>query len=160
MSNSFSGLEMLKIAILMEDEGYNFYKNGIENTSGEVKKFLLNAAEQESMHKENFSKLYDEMSAGKEEESEYLFDNEVAKFLGGLIENQVFDKKAKQKDAFKDLKSAVKNSLNTEELTVKIYTELYKGIKHEEAKEIMTKIIEEEKQHVEYFKNLLEKLPA
>lgn len=160
MPNSFSSLEMIKIAIVMEEEGYNFYKNGIENTDGDVKEFLFNAADQELKHKEKFTKLYDEMSAGKEDESEYLFDNEVSKYLGGLIENQVFDKKVDCKDAFKDLKTAVKNSLNTEELTVKVYTELYKGIKHEDGKEMMNKIIDEEKQHVEYFKKLLEKLEA
>jgi len=151
---------MIKIAIVLEEEGYDFYKNGIENTDGDVHEFLLNAAEQELKHKEKFSKLYDEMSAGKEDESEYLFDNEVAQYLGGLIERSVFDKKADCKDAFKDLKSAVKNSLNTEELTVKVYTELYKGVKHEEGKEMMNKIIDEEKQHVAYFKKLLEKLEA
>lgn len=160
MSNSFSCLEMLKIAVVMEEEGYIFYKNGIENTSGDVKEFLLNTAEQELMHKEKFEELYDEMSASKEDESEYLFDNEVSKYLSGLIENQVFDKKADCKDAFKDLKSAVKNSLNTEELTVRVYAELYRGIKHEEGKEMMNKIIDEEKQHVAYFKDLLEKLES
>jgi len=42
----------------------------------------LNVAEQESLHKEYFEKLYIEVTAGKEKESEYLFDNEVAKKLG------------------------------------------------------------------------------
>lgn len=160
MQNSFSSLEMIKIAIVLEEEGYDFYMNGIENTDGDVHEFLLNAAGQELKHKEKFSKLYDEMSAGKEDESEYLFDNEVAQYLGGLIERRVFDKKVDCKDAFKDLKSAVKSSLNTEELTLKVYTELYKGVKHEEGKEMMNKIIDEEKQHVEYFKKLLVKLEA
>ena len=160
MQNSFSSLEMIKIAIVLEEEGYDFYKNGIENTDGDVHEFLLNAAEQELKHKEKFSKLYDEMSAGKEDESEYLFDNEVAQYLGGLIERRVFDKKADCKDAFKDLKSAVKNSLKTEELTVKVYTELYKGVKHEEVKEMMNIIINEEKNKVAYFKKLFEKLEA
>lgn len=159
MSNSFSSIEMLKIAVLMEDEGYNFYKEGIKNTSGEVKEFLTNAAEQELIHKERFSKLYDEMSAGMKEEAEYLFDNEVTQYLNGLIENQVFNKKA-DIDAFKDLKSALENSLKTEELTVKVYTELYKGINHEEGKAMMNRIIDEEKQHVDYFKDLLNKIKA
>lgn len=160
MPDSFSCLEMLKIAIVMEEEGYNFYKNGIGNTDGDVREFLLNAAEQELMHKEKFENLYDEMSAGKENESEYLFDGEVTKYLCGLIENQVYDKKVDCKEAFKDLKSAVTSSLNTEELTVKVYTELYKGIRHEDGKEMMNNIIDEENQHVAYFKNLLEKLEA
>lgn len=155
MSNAFSSLEMLKIAILMEEEGADFYHKGANNTTGEIKEFLLNAATQELFHKEMFSKLYDEMSLGKEEQSEYLFDVEVTKYLGGLTENQVFNENV---DAFKDLATAVKSSLDKEKLTVKIYTELYKGVKDQEAKEVMNKIIDEEKQHVAYFENLLRTL--
>lgn len=154
MSNTFSGLEMIKIAILMEEEGADFYQKGAKNTIGEVKEFLLSAAEQELSHKEKFTKLYDDMSAGKEEETEYLFDEEVTKYLGGLTENQVFNKNDNL-DAFKDLLTAIKSSIDKEELTVKIYSELYKGVKNEGAKEVMNKIIDEEKQHVAYFANLL-----
>ncbi len=157
MSNTFSSLEMLKIAILMEEEGADFYQNGAKNTTGEIREFLLSAAIQELSHKDMFSKLYNEMSTGKEEQSEYLFDVEVTKYLGGLTENQVFNKN-ENVDAFKDLITAVKSSLDKEELTVKIYTELYKGVKDEEAKEVMNKIINEEKQHVAYFNNLLRTL--
>ncbi len=157
MSNTFSSLEMLKIAILMEEEGADFYQKGATNTKGEVREFLLNAAIQELSHKDVFSKLYDEMSSDKEEESEYLFDAEVTKYLGGLTENQVFNENDNL-DAFKDLATAVKSSLDKEKLTVKIYTELYKGVKDHEAKEVMDKIIDEEKQHVAYFENLLKTL--
>lgn len=157
MSNTFSGLEMLKIAIMMEVEGADFYQKGAENTTGEVRDFLLNAASQELLHKDMFSKLYGEMSAGKEEETEYLFDQEVTKYLAGLTENQVFDKN-RNIDAFKDLLTAVKNSLDTERLTVKVYSELYKGVKDEGAKEVMDRIINEEKEHVAYFENLLNTL--
>lgn len=153
-NNTFSGLEMLKVAMLMEEEGYNFYRNGANNTTGTTKEFLIAAASQEFFHKEKFSQLYDELSKGNEAGSEYLYDEEVTNYLRSLIENQVYNKD-EPKDAFKDLKSAVLSSLNTEERTVKVYNEMYKGITNETAKEVMQKIIEEEEQHVEYFKNLL-----
>lgn len=157
MSNTFSSLEMLKIAIFMEEEGADFYQKGAKNTTGEIRDFLTNAAIQELSHKDMFSKFYDEMSKGKEEQSEYLFDVEVTKYLGGLTENQVFNKN-ENIDAFKDLATAVKSSLDKEKLTVKIYTELYKGVKDQEAKDVMNKIIDEENQHVAYFENLLKTL--
>nr|WP_300094788.1 ferritin family protein [Sedimentibacter sp.] len=153
--NSFSGLEMLKVAMLMEEEGYNFYRNGANNTTGKTKEFLLAAASQEFFHKEKFAQLYDELSKGNEANSEYLYDDEVTKYLRTLIENQVFNKKDEPKDAFKDFEAAVLSSLKTEELTVTVYNEMYKGITYDAAKEVMSRIIEEEKQHVEYFKNLL-----
>ncbi|HBD65280.1 MAG TPA: rubrerythrin family protein [Clostridiales bacterium] len=154
-NNTFSGLEMLKIAMLMEEEGYNLYKTGAENTSGKTKEFLLAASGQEFHHKEKFAKLYNELAASKEDESEYLYDDQVSGYLRAMIENQVFNKNEDLTDAFKDLKSAAKKSLETEELTVKVYTEMYKGVTGEAEKEIMARIIEEEKQHVEYFRNLL-----
>lgn len=154
-NNSFSGLEMLKVAILMEEEGYNFYRNGANNTSGKTKEFLIAAASQEFFHKEKFLQLYDELKKGDEAGSEYLYDEEVTNYLRSLIENHVFNKKDEPKEAFKDFESAVLSSLKTEELTVTVYNEMYKGISNHTAKEVMQKIIEEEKQHVEYFKNLL-----
>lgn len=67
-NNTFSALEMLKIAILMEEEGYNFYINGANYTKGKTKEFLLAAAGQEFIHKEKFTKLFNELSAKKESE--------------------------------------------------------------------------------------------
>ena len=70
-NTTFSGLEMLKIAILMEEEGYNFYMNGANYTTGKTKEFLLVAAGQEFIHKERFSKLFSELKTDKESDSEY-----------------------------------------------------------------------------------------
>ncbi len=129
--------------------------NGANKTSGKTKEFLIAAASQEFFYKEKFLQLYDELKKGDEAGSEYLYDEEVTNYLRSLIENQVFNKKDEPKEAFKDFESAVLSSLKTEELTVTVYNEMYKGISNHTAKEVMQKIIEEEKQHVEYFKNLL-----
>ncbi len=158
MANSFSGLEMLKIAILMEDEGYKFYKNGANNTSGKLKEFLLSAEKQEFLHKEKFTKLYKELEAKDEATAEYLYDDEVSNYLKSIIENQVYKKEEEYKNAFVDLKTAVKNAYDTEVRTVEIYTELYKGITDEEAKKIMAVIIDEEKDHVAYFEKLMNEI--
>jgi rubrerythrin len=187
-NNTFSGLEMLKIAILMEDEGYNFYINGANYTTGDTKQFLLVAAGQEFLHKQKFTKLFDELSANKEAESEYLIDIEVTQYLRELIENQVFDKKdqpksssknikpllryplkaedfksdnkEQPKDAFKDLKSSIAFALKSEQLTVKVYTKMYEGVSQGEVKEILSVILEEEKAHVVYFSKLLKEIVA
>lgn len=158
MSNSFSALEMLKIAILLEEEGYKFYKNGANNTSGKLKEFLLSAQEQEFLHKEKFEKLYKEFEAKNEAAAEYLYDNDVSGYLRAMIENQVFKKDEEYKNAFVDLKTAVKNSYSTEVRTVEIYTKMYEGITDEEAKSVMNVIINEEKDHVAYFEKLLKEI--
>ena len=158
MTNSFSGLEMLKIAMLMEDEGYKFYKNGANNTSGKLKEFLLSAEKQEFIHKEKFAKLHKELEAKNEDASEYLYDDEVSGYLKSLIENQVYKKEEEYKNAFVDLKTAVKNAYDTEVRTVEIYTKLYNGINDDEAKKIMAIIIDEEKDHAAYFKKLMNEI--
>lgn len=152
--NTFSSLEMLKIAMLMEEEGFKFYRNGAKNTSGEVKDFLTIAAAQESAHKEYFSKLYDQIANEKGEYDEYLFEPEVTSYLRAIIENQVFDKN-ENLDAFKDFKSAVEQSVKAEELTVDVYKKMYAGIKEPKTKALMEKIIDEEVSHATYFKSLL-----
>ncbi len=157
-NTTFSGLEMLKIAILMEEEGYNFYMNGANYTTGKTKEFLLVAAGQEFIHKERFSKLFSELKTDKESDSEYLFDIEVTKYLKNLIENQVFNKEDQPKDTFKDLKSALTYSIKTELLTIKIYTQMYEKISQNDITGILSTIIEEEKAHAAYFSKLLKEI--
>jgi rubrerythrin len=159
-NNTFSGLEMFKVAILMEEEGYNFYINGANYTTGKTKEFLLAAAGQEFIHKEKFTKLFNELSTNKETESEYLFDEEVTQYLRELIENQVFNKKEQPRDEFTDLKAAVTHALKTEVLTVKVYTQMYEGVSQDDAKEVLFIILEEEKAHVAYFSKLLQEIVA
>jgi len=157
-NTTFSGLEMLKITILMEEDGYNFYMNGAKYTTGKTKEFLLVAAGQEFIHKERFTKLFTELKTDKESDSEYLFDIEVTKYLRNLIENQVFNKKEQPKDAFKDLKSALTYSIKTEELTIKIYTQMYEKVSQNDITGMLSTILEEEKAHAAYFSKLLKEI--
>lgn len=155
MADTFNGLEMLKIAILMEEEGRDFYTNGARYTTGKLKEFLLAAAGQEFLHKEKFSALYDKLSGEKDENYEYLFDEEVNSYLKSLIDNKVFDKKAPAEDAFKDLKSGIEYAVASEKLTVEVYKKMYEGVTNSEVKELLGVLIEEEESHVEEFSKLL-----
>ena len=78
--NTFNGLEMLKIAILMEEEGKAFYTNGAKYITGKTRDFLLATAGQELIHKEKFTKLYNDLSSKKDVDYDYLFDAEVCLF--------------------------------------------------------------------------------
>lgn len=155
MADTFNGLEMLKIAILMEEEGKDFYTNGAKYTTGKLREFLQAAAGQEFLHKEKFSALYNKLASEKDENYEYLFDEEVSAYLKSLINNKVFDKKAPPEDAFKDLKSAVQYAVNSEKLTVEVYKKMYEGVTNPEVKELLGALIKEEESHVEEFSKLL-----
>jgi len=149
MTNTFDGLEMLKIAILMEEEGRTFYTNGAKYTTGKLKDFLLATAGQE------FLALYNELSSKKDANYDYLFDPEVTSYLKSLIDNKVFDKIAPPEDAFKDMKSAIEYAIKSEQLTVEVYTKMYEGIVDGETKQLLNVLIDEEKSHVEEFSKLL-----
>ncbi|MBA5851504.1 ferritin family protein [Clostridium sp. cel8] len=156
--NNFNSCEMLKIALIMEDEGYKFYTNGARHTKGKIKEFLKSAAGQEFIHREKFQKLFDEASKKIDTEPDYLFDEEVTAYLKDLIENKVFDQKEQPDDAFCDLKTAIEHAIETEKLTVDVYSHMYKGVSEKDVKDTLEVILEEEKSHVEYFSNLLDEI--
>lgn len=157
-NNDFNAAEMLKVAILMEDQGYKFYTNGAKYTKGKIKQFLISAAGQEFIHKEKFTKLFDKVSNRKDIESDYLFDEEVTGYLKNLIENKVFNQKEQPEDAFSDLKTAIEHAVETEKLTVEVYSQMYKGVTKKDVKDMLSVIIDEEKGHVEYFSKLLKEI--
>ncbi|BCZ46031.1 ferritin [Clostridium gelidum] len=155
MANTFNGLEMLKIAILMEEEGRDFYTNGAKYTTGKLKDFLLATAGQEFIHKEKFLTLYNNLASKKDENYDYLFDAEVTSYLKSLIDNKVFNKETPPEDAFKDYKTAIEYAIKSEQLTVEVYTKMYEGIVEGEVKELLSTLIDEEKTHIDEFSKLL-----
>ncbi len=159
IEGNFSGLEVIKMAISMEEEGFTYYTNGAKHTNGELKDFLLQAAAQEKNHKEKFLTLYNNLAEKKETtEEDYLFDPDVSAYLKALVENQVFDKKAQLEDAFKDIKIAATNALKAEETTVALYSKMVEGAKYDDMREMLSILIEEEKAHALYFKKILENI--
>ncbi len=160
MKTTFSGLEMLKIAIKMEEEGGSFYLEAAKHTQGKVKDFFTFAAGQEFLHKNTFSTMYDDLQDKKAFQDDYLFDPEVSGYLNALIENTVFNAKDQAAASFSDLKSAAAHALAAETRTVEVYKKMYEGITSGEAKEIFSGIIKEEEEHVVYFQNLLDEITA
>lgn len=155
---NLNDLEILKVAVSMEEEGIKYYTDGAKHTQGELKKFLLLAAGQERLHREKLQKLYNGLSSLKTDSDEYLFDPDVAAYLRQLIENKVFNTKVNVQDAFLDLKAAAEYAVQAEELSVELYNKMYDGITFPEAKKVMLELIEEEKTHIEYFTNVLKDL--
>lgn len=155
MADTFNGLEMFKIAILMEEEGMAFYSNGAKHTTGKLKDFLTATAGQEFLHREKFLTLYNNLADKKDENYDYLFDEEVTAYLRSLIENKVFDKKTPPEDAFKNLKDSISYAIKSEQLTVEVYTKMYEGVKEGEVKDLLQELIAEEKSHIDEFSKLL-----
>ena len=153
----FNELELLTIAMAIEDQGMKFYENGANNTEGKLREFLLDAAQQEKEHKQVFQDYYNEIRNKKPEgENEYLFDHDVTSYLKAMAEKEVFDKTpSDSREAFKDLKSSVLYAVKSEALTIDIYTKMYDGAKRQDIKDLLKRLIDEEKSHLGYFKSVL-----
>ena len=156
----FNELELLTIAMALEDQGMKFYQNGAKNTEGQLRQFLLDAAQQEKEHKEVFQGFYDNIVKSKpQNEDDYLFDPDVASYLKAMAEKEVFDKTPyDSEEAFKDLKSSVSYALKSEELTVDIYEKMCESAKSQDVKDLLEKLIKEEKGHAKYFEKILKSL--
>jgi rubrerythrin len=156
----FNELELLTIAMAMEDQGIKFYQNGANNTEGQLRQFLLDAAQQEKEHKEVFQRFYDNIVKSKRQnEDDYLFDPDVSSYLKSMAEKEVFDKTPQDsEEAFRDLKGSVSYALRSEELTVDIYSKMYESAKRQDMKDLLKRLIKEEKGHVKYFEKLLKSI--
>lgn len=156
----FNELELLTIAMALEDQGMKFYQNGAKNTEGQLRQFLLDASQQEKEHKEVFQRFYENIMKSKpQNEDDYLFDPDVASYLKAVAEKAVFDKTPfDSEEAFRDLKASVSYALKSEELTVDIYSKLYESAKRQDVKDLLKKLIKEEKGHVNYFEKILKSL--
>jgi len=156
----FSELELLTIAMALEDQGMKFYQNGAKNTEGQLRQFLLEAAQQEKEHKEVFQRFYDDIVKSKpQNEDDYLFDPDVASYLKSMAEKAVFDKTPfDSEEAFRDLEGSVSYAIRSEELTVDIYSKSYESAKRQDVKDLLKKLIKEEKGHVKYFEKVLKSI--
>ena len=158
VEKSLNDLEILRMAISMEEQGMKFYTQGVKHTQGKLRDFLLNTAGQEMLHRDKFQKIYDDLVSRSGSDDDYLFDQDVAAYLASLAKEKVFVKNQESENAFKDLHLAANLALKNETATVELYTKMQQGAKYDEVKEILGVLIEEEKDHVQYFKELLEEL--
>lgn len=154
--STFNGLEVIKTAILMEEEGIDFYTQSAKLSEGKIKDFLLIAAGQEFAHRDKFQTIYDELLSKSDIDFNYLFDDETNGYLKILIENQVF-KKDKPKE-YINLLEVLEEAVRSEKHTIELYSRMYSGVRLPEVKAVIEKIMEEEKHHAEYFEILAKEL--
>ena len=128
INNAFTGIEMFKFAILMEEESYNSYIHAANYTTGKTKEFCTFAARQELIHKKNFERLSIELKTNLKIQTDYIFDKEISTYLKDLIKNRVFNKKEQTNDEFKDLKEALAHSIKYEKIAINVYTQMYERV--------------------------------
>jgi len=143
----YSGLEIIEIAIRIEENGYVFYTAASEmiNEPNDNKALFLDLAEKELIHIAIFKKL-----AGKFEAEEFDFNMEdESDYIDHLADTHIFGKKDSGIDLAKTIKTpkeALEIALKFENESVAFYMELLKRTKTD-SRRLIQQIIDEEKEH-------------
>ena len=143
----YSGLEIIEIAIRIEENGEEFYKAAAEmiKESTDVKGLFLDLAEKEITHIAIFQKLADKFEA----ETFEFNKEEASDYIGHLADTHIFGKKDAGAELAKTIstpKQALSIAYQFENESVAFYEELFKKASSD-AKKLILKIIEEEKEH-------------
>lgn len=178
--NYFSDLEGLRLAMEIENQGFEFYRvahNRINNPKHKlVFSFLM---QEESDHSVQFESIYKVLRQNKSaSEEDYLYDPEVSRYLQILVEAHIFP----QRDTFihdskiangvlqtgwkwqtpgqecpgqLTTKAILRIALQAEKDAILFYDEMKNNAQFPETKQIFTELKAEEQSHVEKIQRLI-----
>jgi rubrerythrin len=151
----YSGQEIIEIAVRIEENGQEFYTAAAEmiQESPDVKGLFYDLAEKEINHIAVFQRLAEKFEAETFEFSQ----DESADYIGHLADTHIFGKKDAGKELAKTVttpKQALEIAFKFENDSVVFYEELLKR-SSANAKPLVSKIIEEEKEHAADIKRFM-----
>jgi rubrerythrin len=136
--------EAIKTAIQMEKDGYSFYKKAASQTSSDTgRSFFESLASDEQLHLEVFQKIFEE-KVGKTEWNNLV--NSSKKYT----EIPIFPKDLETSEGINpdsDEMDALRIGMDSEREAIDFYNKIKDNSSNNEVKEIIDKIIEQEKKH-------------
>lgn len=159
----FSDLEGLRIAMAIEERGRDFYQQAFERAKEDSHKELFcRLKNEEIIHFETFSKIFDEVNKKKEAASdEYLFDAETSRYLTVLAEGHIFptaENAAVKIAEATTIAEILQMAIQAEKDSILFYDELASKSKFEDAKKIFITLKAEEQTHVVKLRKILDSL--
>jgi|SRR5271157_2842414 len=151
----YSGLEIIEIAIRIEENGHDFYNEAATMIKGnnDVKGLFYDLAEKEVKHIAIFQKLADKF----EPESFEFNKDESSDYVGHLADTNVFGRKDTGAQLGKTVKTpqqALEIAYKFENDSVVFYNELLKRASGN-TKDLIIQIMEEEKEHAAEIKRFM-----
>jgi rubrerythrin len=149
MALTFSGPEVIEMAIRTEENGQKFYLSYAESAKQDsVKSLFKYLAEEENKHITDFQKLYDIVK----ESGESIFGNyeEFKAYMESFADSKFLTNFTREADALKgstDIKKILDFAIGFEKETLLFYYGLMDFIS-EKGKPIVKDIIEQEKKHI------------
>ncbi len=146
----FSASEILDLAIQIEENGEHFYRNAMPKFSDPaLLEMLFWFAEQEKRHREFFIKMKRALPHGAEERwAEQLSG---ALLRGGLADH-LFSMDEVDLDAIRDVKMFCRIAIGLEQDTVMFYEIIASFVTDSNTLEQLTALINEERKHIELFR--------
>jgi rubrerythrin len=160
MAIFFSGSELVNIAIGIEKSGLAFYQSLVKKEKSVMARGAYKyLAEMEEKHIETFQSMLDAVGEYKPPE---MYTEEYDLYLKALVDSAVFtDDKVAREMAEKAASSAeaIQIALGAEKDSILYYSEM-RNLVRERDREVVDRIIEEEKSHLRQLSDLKKKLAA
>lgn len=145
---NFSGEEIVKLAVAIEQQGQKFYEIAVDKVDDpKIKAMFTGLAGEEKQHISDFEKLGAGLEQGFVPNESYV--NEYSDYMHALIDNHVFnhDNIDKLAAGVTTSREALAVALQFEKDSILIFQELY-NVVDAAGKDIIGKLIEQEKQHI------------
>lgn len=163
---NFSILEAVEVAINMEEEGIRFYALAGERAGDpETKKLFALLQEREHDHIQAFKQLHQQI-AEKEGDADaglWLLDVDTASYFRAFVESTVFPVKGAAEQAIEGLSGpadALALALRIEKDSILFYRELMEHSPWPAARELLEKVVAEERRHVRFIHERIAALAA
>lgn len=153
-----SYIELLKLAVYIEQQGYNFYQSLLTKTNNLKTIELLNfLADQEKEHKENFIKILETHSNIAQEKQLFFTDDDTVKYLSSFTDEKIFsnllDLQKTKKDSL-SFNECITIAKTAEKSSYDFYKKLEDSFYDTETKQTIAQMAEEEEKHFILLENL------
>jgi rubrerythrin len=150
---NFSMLEAVEVAINMEEEGIRFYTLAEERVADpEMKRLFALLRDKEHQHVAYFRGVYHGLAAkeGGADAELWLLDPGVAAYFRAAVESAVFPVKGAAERVIAglhDVRDILRLALRAEKDSIHFYRDLLDHAPWPDARELLGKVIDEERRH-------------
>ncbi len=146
MANEFSADDIFNIAIKIEQNGAEFYRNAAEKIDDqENRKFLLDLADMEKSHEKTFVNMQKELKDREKKLTTFDPEDENILYLKALADLRVFSGK---EEPANDFKSILHAAIHAEKDSIVFYLGIKEMVPETSGRSKIDGIIKEEMSHI------------
>lgn len=158
---NFNDAEAMSIAIIVEEEGLDFYTTLMKNAKdSKIKELFSKLASYEKEHLARFQQAYREINSPISP-VQGCEDYTVDSYLKYLVDTGIFTEKGAAKRLAAEIKTdidALKIGIQAEKDSILYYTEAAKNTKYEAGRKTFEQLVNEEKKHLKLLAEQMKEL--